>query len=64
MYARYSLAKLMLDVGFRDPIQQTPTASQIPDRSSFRRDVSPDGAVIKPDSFFMEAIRPSEALGG
>jgi predicted SAM-dependent methyltransferase len=64
MYDRYSLAKLMLDVGFRDPIEQTPTASQIQDWSSFRLDVSPDGAVIKPDSFFMEAIKASEALGG
>ena len=64
MYDRYSLAKLMLEVGFRDPIEQTPTASQIPDWSSFRLDVSPDGAVVKPDSLFMEAIKPSEAVGG
>jgi predicted SAM-dependent methyltransferase len=63
MYDRYSLTKLMREVGFRDPIKQTPTASQIPDWSSFRLDVSPDGAVIKPDSFFMEAIKASEAGG-
>jgi hypothetical protein len=32
--------------------------------SSFRLDVSSDGVAIKPDSFFMEAIKASEALGG
>jgi len=48
----------------RGPIGQPPTASPIPDWSSFRLDVSPDGAIVKPDSLFKEAIKPSEAVGG
>ena len=61
MYDRYSLAKLMLAVGFRDPIEQTATQSQVPGWSNFHLDTLPSGAVIKPDSFFMEAIKPVEA---
>ena len=58
MYDRYSLAKLMLAVGFRNPVEQTATTSQIPGWSDFHLDTLPSGAVIKPDSFFMEAIKP------
>jgi SAM-dependent methyltransferase len=61
MYDRYSLAKLMLAAGFRDPIEQTATRSQISGWSDFHLDTLPSGAVIKPDSFFMEAIKPLEA---
>ena len=60
MYDRYSLAKLMLAAGFRDPIEQTAMRSQIPGWSDFHLDTLPSGAVIKPDSFFMEAIKPVE----
>jgi hypothetical protein len=59
MYDRYSLARLMLAVGFRDPIQQSARASQIPEWSSFSLDTQPDGIVNKPDSIFMEAIKPA-----
>jgi len=61
MYDRYSLAKLMLATGFRDPIEQTATKSQIPDWSSFNLDTLPSGTVIKPDALFMEAVKPLEA---
>src|SRR5262245_46014646 len=61
MYDRYSLAKLMLMVGFTDPVEQTATKSQIPDWPRFNLDTLPSGEVIKPDSFFMEAIKPAGA---
>jgi len=61
MYDRYSLAKLMRAAGFREPIEQTATRSQIPGWSDFHLDTLPSGAVIKRDSFFMEAIKPVEA---
>jgi len=60
MYDRYSLAKLILAVGFRNPVEQTATTSQIPGWSDFHLDTLPSGVVIKPDSFFMEAIKPVE----
>jgi hypothetical protein len=58
MYDRYSLARLMLKAGFRDPIQQSATQSLIADWPSFNLDTLADGTVIKPDSLFMEARRP------
>jgi SAM-dependent methyltransferase len=60
MYDRYSLARLMRSVGFAKTFEQTAIQSQIPDWSSFHLDVLPNGAVIKPDSFFMEATKPEE----
>ena len=58
MYDRYSLARLMLWAGFRDPIQQSANQSLIADWPSFNLDTLADGTVIKPDSLFMEARRP------
>jgi predicted SAM-dependent methyltransferase len=60
MYDRYSLSQLMLAASFRDPIQQSATTSQIPQWSSFNLDTLPDGTVVKPDSFFMESVKPAE----
>ena len=60
MYERYSLAQLMLAAGFKNPVQQSPAKSLIPHWSSFDLDTLPDGTVIKPDSLFMEAIKPVE----
>jgi predicted SAM-dependent methyltransferase len=59
MYDRYSLAELMRTCGFLDPIQRTATESHIPDWPSFCLDTLADGTVVKPDSLFMEAKRPS-----
>ena len=58
MYDRYSLAKLMCEVGFKYPIQQSAAKSQIPNWSRYNLDILSDGIIIKPDSFFMEAIKP------
>lgn len=58
MYDRYSLAQLLLAAGFRDPTQYTAKTSSIPNWSRYNLDTLPDGTIIKPDSLFMEAIRP------
>ncbi|MCZ6874421.1 MAG: methyltransferase type 11 [bacterium] len=60
MYDRYSLAQLMLAAGFQDPIEQAATQSRIPHWPSFNLDTLPDGIINKPDSLFMEAIKPVE----
>ena len=57
MYDRYSLAQLLVAAGFRDPLVQSPVKSQIPNWTSFNLDTLPDGRVIKPDLFFMEATK-------
>ena len=59
MYDRHSLAKLILAAGFRDPTIQSATRSQIPQWLKFNLDTLDDRTVIKPDSFFMEAVKPS-----
>jgi predicted SAM-dependent methyltransferase len=58
MYDRYSLAKLLELTGFQHIIQQTATASSIPNWTSFNLDTEPDGSIYKPDSLYMEAIKP------
>jgi hypothetical protein len=57
MYDRYSLARLLQETGFGDPAVCGPSSSQIPGWSDFHLDTHPDGTVIKPDLFFMEATR-------
>jgi SAM-dependent methyltransferase len=57
MYDRYSLARLLTVAGFRNPVVQSATSSQIPNWTSFHLDTLPDGRVIKPDLFFMEATK-------
>lgn len=58
MYDRYSLARLLKQSGFYDPQLHTANTSRIPDWPSFHLDAFPDGEAIKPDLFFMEAIKP------
>jgi len=57
MYDRYSLARLLIAAGFRNPVVQSAATSQIPNWTSFHLDTTPDGRVIKPDLFFMEATK-------
>jgi SAM-dependent methyltransferase len=57
MYDRYSLARLLREAGFLNPIVQKPASSQIPGWNDYHLDVLPDGGVIKPDLFFMEATK-------
>jgi predicted SAM-dependent methyltransferase len=58
MYDRYSLAKLLRLSGFCDPQLQDAKSSRIPNWVSYHLDTMSNGKVIKPDLFFMEAIKP------
>ncbi len=58
MYDRYSLAQLMISVGLRDPRQESALTSRISGWADIPIDVLPDRTVRKPDSLFMEALRP------
>jgi ubiquinone/menaquinone biosynthesis C-methylase UbiE len=59
MYDRYSLKKLLQDTGFINIRQCKADESLIPDFNSYLLDIEKDGRVRKPDSFFMEAIKPN-----
>ena len=58
MYDRYSLAKIVRAAGFMNPEVVGPAESRISKWDSFCLDTEPDGRVYKPDSLFMEAVRP------
>ena len=58
MYDRYSLSQLMMSVGLKDPRQESALTSRIPRWTDVLLDVLPDHTVRKPDSLFMEALRP------
>jgi predicted SAM-dependent methyltransferase len=57
MYDSYSLAKLLIQVGFQNPRMCRADESSIPDFNSYLLDIEPDGSVRKPDSLFMEAFK-------
>lgn len=59
MYDRYSLATLLKKYSWENIIQRTATESYITKWSSFNLDTEPDGSVYKPDSLFMEAMKPA-----
>jgi len=58
MYDRYSLARLLRLTGLHDPQLQDANTSRIPNWANFHLDMLPNGQVIKPDLFFIEAIKP------
>jgi predicted SAM-dependent methyltransferase len=58
MYDRYSLGKALKTAGFTDTKQCGASESRIAEWTSFHLDTEPDGSAYKPDSLFMEAIRP------
>lgn len=62
MYDRYSLARLLIATGFCDPQLQDAGSSRIPNWTNFHLDTLPDGQAIKPDLFFMEAIKLGAAV--
>lgn len=59
MYDSFSLKRLLERSGFVDAVQRTATESYFSDWTSFTLDTEPDGSIYKPDSLFMEAIKPS-----
>lgn len=58
MYDRYSLSTLLTKSGFEDVRVCNADQSSVIDFNSYFLDVEPGGNVRKPDSLFMEAIRP------
>lgn len=58
MYDRYSLKMLLEKAGFGDPKRVGPLESRIPDWASYHLDTDADGSVYKPDSLYMEAVKP------
>ncbi|WP_243358657.1 class I SAM-dependent methyltransferase [Fundidesulfovibrio terrae] len=57
MYDRYSLGVLLGQTGFREIAVRDAHESAIPGFTGYLLDVEPDGAVRKPDSLFMEALK-------
>jgi SAM-dependent methyltransferase len=57
-YDRYSLASLLYRSGFRNCQLCDATVSRIPDWVRYHLDTLSGGQVIKPDLFFMEAVKP------
>ncbi|MDX1959891.1 MAG: methyltransferase domain-containing protein [Leptospiraceae bacterium] len=55
MYDRYSVSKLIDEVGFKDIKQVSASESDIPNFQSYNLDTDEDGRTRKPDSLFMEA---------
>ena len=58
MYDRYSLARLLQQSGFGTSIERTGLESAIDNWAQFSLDSDQDGTVYKPDSLWMEAIKP------
>lgn len=61
MYDRYSLRELLESVGFREVVQMNANESHIPDWVRLNLDTDAAGASVKPDSLYMEAVRPLNA---
>jgi SAM-dependent methyltransferase len=58
MYDSFSLGKLLEDSGFNKVIARSATDSYLPDWPDQNLDTEKDGSVHKPDSLFVEAIKP------
>ena len=58
MYDRFSLARALRHAGFVEACAVGPSESRIPGWSDFHLDTEPDGTVYKPDSLYMEAVKP------
>jgi SAM-dependent methyltransferase len=59
MYDRFSLMRLLQNGGFVDCRVVGAAESALPGFDSYRLDTTPDGAVRKPDSLFVEARKPA-----
>jgi predicted SAM-dependent methyltransferase len=57
MYDRFSLHQLLTAVGFSKTMLQEASTSNIENWNSYQLDANSTGAVRKPDSLFMEAIK-------
>lgn len=59
MYDRYSLSVLLKKCGLEQTVQRSATESYIPNWTSFNLDTEPDGEIYKPESLYMEALKPA-----
>lgn len=60
MYDRYSLARLLKSRGFVRVRTLGPGESSIPDFGRYNLDLTPEGLPRKPDSLYMEGIKPAD----
>ena len=60
MYDRHSLAELMKQAGFIEPVRQTAITGRVPNWTSFNLDTLADGTVVKPDSLYMDAVKAAD----
>jgi hypothetical protein len=58
MYDRYSLSILLKNCGLDQVVQRTAEDSYFDNWASFNLDTEADGKIYKPDSLFMEAVKP------
>lgn len=58
MYDSFSLGRLLAEVGFVNVEERSAHESLIEAWSSFNLDTNSDGSIYKPDSIYMEALRP------
>jgi SAM-dependent methyltransferase len=58
MYDAYSLAQLLQQIGFCNCLRRDATDSQISNWVDYHLDSDIEGSVYKPDSLFMEAVKP------
>ncbi|MFM2314494.1 MAG: hypothetical protein RLZZ04_3770 [Cyanobacteriota bacterium] len=58
MYDRYSLSILLKNCGLEQVVQRTAKDSYVDNWASFNLDTEADGTTYKPDSLFMEAVKP------
>jgi hypothetical protein len=58
MYDKFSLGRLLNDVGFSDARVCKFDESRIPDFTTYLLDNTPEGTIRKADSLFMEAMKP------
>jgi hypothetical protein len=61
MYDKYSLGRLLISTGFVHLRTHTAATSDVAHWQEFHLDVLPDGQIMKPDLFFMEARKPAVA---
>jgi hypothetical protein len=59
MYDRYSLKRLLEHCGFSGVVQRSAKESYIENWHQFNLDTEPDGSIYKPDSLYMEAVKPA-----
>lgn len=59
LYDRFSLSELLKDAGFTEISVCSATESALPRFSDFSLDTAEDGSIRKPDSLFMEGVKPS-----